>query len=337
MASIYLRKSVWWITYYVDGRRVQHSLKVRDRRHALHLKKQKEIEIEQGKAKILQSIKTSDVLAQYQQYSFVKKCSQAHREDLAILRSFISSAHAFYIKDIKTATIQKYLQKLSTSGRKPKTVNNHLIVIHTFLNFARSQEYIFDNPAASIKKLTIEKNPPRFLSAEETERLISVSQKSHLYPMIMTAIYTGMRMRELMHLEWQDIDFDRKTVTVRNKAGFQTKNRKFRVIPLSSQLAAVLKPLKAKSGYCFTYKGKPYRSRPKKALETLFKRSQIRNAGWHTFRKTFASHLIMQGISITKVSKWLGHSSPVLTFQTYAHLSPQTDSEIESLTFSLHR
>jgi len=53
--------------------------------------------------------------------------------------------------------------------------------------------------------------------------------------------------------------------------------------------------------------------------------------GWHEFRHTFSSRLVQQGISLYKVSKWLGHSD-FKTTQIYAHFAPVYDNDIEKLT-----
>ena len=95
-------------------------------------------------------------------------------------------------------------------------------------------------------------------------------------------------------------------------------------------------------GYCFTDRhGKPFTNNPKAYPGRMMRRlleaigCYRRGMGFHTLRHTFASRLVQAGVSIYKVSQWLGHRS-VNTTQIYAHLATGHDSDIEagSYTFS---
>jgi site-specific recombinase XerD len=89
----------------------------------------------------------------------------------------------------------------------------------------------------------------------------------------------------------------------------------------------VLLPLRRGTGYCFlNRKGNQFGDTE---LTREFKRVVAQPSGLpdftlHTLRHTFASHLAMRGVSIYKVSQWLGHKS-VNTTMIYAHLAPQDD------------
>ena len=128
-------------------------------------------------------------------------------------------------------------------------------------------------------------------------------------------------------LTWQEIDFDRCVITLTNKDGFSLKNRESRTVPLNRDLCEILLPLKEPTGCCF--KNKKGHQFTAVELSALFKRLIVTPSGrphfsLHTLRHTFASHLVMQGVSIYKVSQWLGHKS-VNTTMIYAHLAPQDD------------
>lgn len=121
-------------------------------------------------------------------------------------------------------------------------------------------------------------------------------------------------------------------ITLVNKEGFTLKSKESRTVPLNSNLKAILEPLARNKGFCFRdadgNQWTPVR------LSDEFKRlivkpSGLANFSLHTLRHTFASHLVMKGVSIYKVSTWLGHST-VSTTMIYAHLAPQ-DNEIDKL------
>ena len=129
------------------------------------------------------------------------------------------------------------------AGKKPATVNHYLKHIRLFLGHAQDQGHLSENPGKEIKRLKEDKNPIRFLSIEEVNRLVEAVQDSPIYPIVMTALHTGCRIREITNLEWTDFDFNRRVLTVRNKTGFQTKSRNFYEPPRHEILYQMSYPL----------------------------------------------------------------------------------------------
>lgn len=324
MASHYLRGKVYWISYRKDGKLIQYSLKTKDKVIARTRKKEIELDLEKGYAKIPTRKRTIEFFTEYKEYSRTEKSLDTYKHEVGRLTQFIK-ATPLLLKDINVGHIKKFLLTVTQNGAKSRTRNHYLKHIKTFLNYAKDCNYIYHNPALSVKRLIEEKYLPRFLSEAELARLKQAAKNSHLYPIIMTGLYTGMRIGEILQLKWEDIS---DTITIH-----KTKSKTPRVIPLNSHLKAVLGPLREKKGLCFTYKGKSYAEQPKTAFLRILKVAKIRDAGWHTLRKTFASYAIMKGVPITKIAKWLGHTDPKLTYSTYAHLAPRMDDEVEKLSF----
>jgi len=200
--------------------------------------------------------------------------------------------------------------------------------LKTFLNFAVRRRYIFENPIRGIKHYRLPHNPPRFLTDDEVKRILKAAAKSDLGPLVATAIYTGMRKSELFNLEWTDLDFPVGTITVRNKEGFTTKSKRFRIIPIHPALKWILWPLRAKEGLCFDA------TNNRRVFRRIVRKSKIQgDIGLHTLRHTFASHLIMNGVDIVTVSKLLGHSS-ISTTMIYSHLTgDHIKTAVEKLRF----
>ncbi len=128
-------------------------------------------------------------------------------------------------------------------------------------------------------------------------------------------LMTGMREQEVMHTEWQDVNFKEGTVTVRSKPeyGFTTKNYKEREIPIPAKLLADLKKAKAKAkpgcALLFPTSG----CRPKlnflDDLKSAAKRAKLNpDHFWlHKFRATFATWHLQAGVDLRTVQKWLSH------------------------------
>jgi len=81
---------------------------------------------------------------------------------------------------------------------------------------------------AKVEKPRVTKNPPRFLNCEDVDRLLETAQGYYIYPLLVTALHTGMRKSELLNLKWSDINFQHRTVTVQSKPDWHTKNYKSR-------------------------------------------------------------------------------------------------------------
>ena len=153
---------------------------------------------------------------------------------------------------------------------------------------------------------------------------------------IVLCFYTGLRIGELLALTWNDIDFDRKTMSI-NKSVFYTKiNGKYetvidtpktkhsiRVIPLPKQILDKLKEIKksSTSKYVFTTRdNKMVNVRTyQRTFERILKKLNINVKNFHALRHTFATRAIEMGMDVKTVSEILGHNSPVITLNRYSH------------------
>ena len=138
-----------------------------------------------------------------------------------------------------------------------------------------------------------------------------------------------MRRRELIHLEYQDIDINRKLVHVRNKTHFTQKSRKERVFPLHRKLLPIFEG--NKPGYCFLYEGSKIiqEDTASRNFKELMLKIGLTDVGLHILRHTFVSQCLMAGISMWEVAKWVGHSTTHVT-ELYGHLCPER-REIDKL------
>jgi len=209
----------------------------------------------------------------------------------------------------------------------PKTVVNELVNLSHMFKMAVRWRYIDKNVVAMVEKPRVITNPPKHLNCEEIDQLLKAADGYYIYPLIVTALHTGMRKAELLNLRWSDIDFRQQTVTVQSKEDWHTKNYKSRTLQLTPFLYSVLKEheqdqrrLGVKSDYVFTYKGNRIQDNIKKSLETVVKEAGLEGVTLHTLRHTFASQLVMAGVSLMEVQKLMGHQSFETTLR-YAHLT----------------
>lgn len=241
-----------------------------------------------------------------------------------LLRTVIPFFGEYKLDEIQSYDVEKYKAQKLAEGLSQKTINNHLMVLSKCLNTAVNWLIIEKVPKIQLFKVFY--GPATFLNATEIECLIANAEEP-VRAMIITACYTGMRVGELLGLEWKNIDIDRKIIVVEKslvKGRLTTpKNGKTRVIPLSPVVVTALSGLNNKGKYVFRTTGDPkcayhfsYR-----CLQKICKKARVRSVGWHIFRHSFASHLVTGGAPIRAVQLLLGHSTVEMT-ERYAHLAP---------------
>lgn len=168
--------------------------------------------------------------------------------------------------------------------------------------------------------------------------------------LILAAIYTGARLGELSALHWNDINFEKHTISITkswnqnrremNKPKTESSNR---IIPVNLKLLQVLRQLEHNhTDFVFaspTTKYPPSSNGVNHTLRNLLKKDEIDKPTFHfhSLRHSHVAYLISQGIDIYAISKRLGHSDISITLKTYAYLleeykNKQNDKIIQSLS-----
>jgi len=330
MASLYKKDGIYQVQYYRNGTRFQESLKTRDYKTAKHLKALKEIELGNPSSEVSPSnINPYEVLEQYNSFTKYSKSPKTLYNDNIRIKSFLDYLKISSLVDISERSFQQYLNwrfenKVNFRLLTQAGANHIITTIKFFLKWCVKQRFIKENPLQDFKLFKLDKTPKDFFSFDEIDRILEASKQELLYGMIATAYYTGMRKGELLRFKWMDIDYKRNLVIV-----YKAKSKKFREIPLNAKLKEILEGIRANRArgvdlFCF----------PKLDERCTFKRickaANVSKINWHKFRHTFASHLVQKGVSIYKVSKYLGHSTTSTT-EIYAHLQPTTDTDINTL------
>jgi integrase/recombinase XerD len=140
---------------------------------------------------------------------------------------------------------------------------------------------------------------------------------------VLSLIYSaGLRSQEVINLKISDIDFERKTIHIR-----QSKYKKDRIVPLSDYMQKGLKKyLAAYNPYTWLFNGKEPDGRySAKGLswvmrEALKKTSIAKDVNLHSLRHSYATHLLEEGINIVTVKNLLGHADIAMTM-IYLHVA----------------
>lgn len=167
----------------------------------------------------------------------------------------------------------------------------------------------------------------RSLTQEENARVldeIGVKFK----PVVLIALYMGMRRVDILSLTWTDLDLEQRIIFIRDR-----KNGKKREIPMACELVDVdrMLPMKDERVFCED-DGHDIRSL-RTALERAVGKAGIEDFTFHDLRHTFAGHLLMRGVDLLTVKELPGHKSITMTLR-YAHLNlDHKRKAVESLRF----
>lgn len=260
------------------------------------------------------------------------------------------------LRDIKTIHLQEFINE-KTDLSKSTMLKIKQLLNSAFIS-AINNNMIRINPVSGLK-LPNSKNEIKeieILTREEQNKYVNALRG--IYRLILlTALYTGMRMGELLALKWENVDLDgyeinvvetSKRVKKYNNEGegintVITKKPKTssgeRIIPLPMFIVEMLVELKKDKGYVFiTSDGtRMSDSNLRRANFENCKRAGIRNISLHALRHTYATRLIENGVDIKTVSELLGHSSVEITLNTYVHSSDTSKrSAVDTLSLETH-
>jgi integrase len=223
--------------------------------------------------------------------------------------------------------IEPFKAALLAKGLSRKRLNNILAVLSRMLRFAEEQGVLDRVPKVRFLKVAAGRHD--YLNFEEYEQLLNgAAGEPEWRAAFMIAAEAGLRMGEIIALEWKDIDFAAANLRVWRSSWFgvvgTTKGGRARTIPMTRRLAATLEAHRHDRStlvFC-TPDGKPLTpGRMDKPLSRICKSVRLRDMGWHVLRHTYCSHLAMRGAAPAAIQALAGHQS-VSTTQRYMHLAP---------------
>lgn len=232
---------------------------------------------------------------------------------------------AMPLAEISGRSIEAFKSSLLAIGLKPKTVNLNLTVLRRCLRSA--EEWGMLDRIPTFRCLRAPPPPFDFLTEEEATQLLADAREPPWNRMVLMALHTGMRIGELLGLQWEDVDFEQRLITIRYTLfdGILStpKSHKARYVPMSRQVQASLLPARRVGGPVIARSdpGNVNHRTAARALERICRRTGVRRITWHVLRHTFASHLVARGVPLYHVQKLLGHSTSAMT-ERYAHLAP---------------
>lgn len=237
-------------------------------------------------------------------------------------RKIVRFKELFGHRNALTISRQELLRWLEAESAKrlwkPATRNRYQAALSLIFRVAVDNGRLDINPARNIRRKTENNGRIRFLSAGEEVRLRDVIQSR--FPAFLDhfdlSLNTGTRAGEQYSLRWDQVDFDRRLLTLP-----KTKNGRTRYIPLNSVALQSLNNLRNDGPFVFpSVRTRGTLQSARGWFKSAVKEAEIENYTWHSNRHTFASRLIMAGVDIRTVGELLGHLSLQMTMR-YAHVT----------------
>ncbi|MFQ5512381.1 MAG: tyrosine-type recombinase/integrase [Candidatus Krumholzibacteriia bacterium] len=316
------------ISYVYKGRRKQEIVGPTKTlaKHALSIRK---AEIAQGRYKITPRKRSPlfcDFCETYLLHAKSKKKSwRGDKHALRIAKPFFARKR---LNEITQWDIERYRsERLKTRSRA--TSNRDLSLLRYMFNMAIEWGMLEQNPAKKIRALKVEEVPMRVLTVDEEHKLVEAAA-DHIRALIYIAVYTGMRRGELLQLDWEDVDFTDRIITVR-----KSKSGRVRHVPMSSPVVNLFRRIERDYGPVFRFQGKAIKD-VKTAFQRAVRESGIKPCRFHDLRHTFATRMVMSGADLHTLKQIMGHAS-IQTTLKYSHPSPEhRQTAVERMMLSLY-
>ena len=254
----------------------------------------------------------------------------SYERDLKKLKEYLGQQGIMDVKEVSETSLNSYVLFLEREGKAASTVSRYIASFKGFFEYCLKQGVIANDPAERLKPPKVEKKFPQILTINETQKLMDgpdvQSSKGIRDKAMLELLYaTGIRVTELISLKMKDMNLSMEYVICHEKS-------KDRIIPFGSAAKKALEVYLEKtreemledleSEYLFVNcSGKPMsRQGFWKLIKHYADKAGIeKEITPHTFRHSFAAHLLENGADVQSVQKMMGHAD-VSTTQMYVEM-----------------
>lgn len=262
----------------------------------------------------------------------------------------IGSARASSVQPLQ---VQQFCQDMRDSGVGARTAQVAYGVLSRAYKWAISMRMVVENPCSGIRRPQSKREPIVPFTQSEVQVILAETCQHRLSALFLLAVTTGMRQGELFGLQWEDVDFENRTVTIRRQArdyhGTVTvKSPKtdagYRTISITEACCEALRARQRLSvaekneSSVFVFcspKGLVMRRTlfGRRVWKPLLAKLGIRHRGAHHLRHTAATMMLTAGVPPHIVAGVLGHENPETVMSIYAHFITN-DSRVASAAMS---
>jgi integrase len=269
------------------------------------------------------------------------------------------------LAELTTDDIQRFSNRLQENGRASATIHKIHQIIRPCLQKAVDNRLLVWNPSQTTERPTIRPNAGEAMSEADMNRFLDVleGETDKWRAIFLTLLGTGLRIGELLALEWNDIDLEngiihvRKTLSRTKSKGLVVNEPKTEAsvgsVPVPQLALQAIKRHKTSQTVVMLRLGQAYRNR-KLAFPTdkgtyliprnvqrkyyaLLQKAKIPHIKLHGLRHTFATRLLEQGEDLRTIQELLRHADFKTTAMIYAHVTPKVKRRAANKMDSLLR
>ncbi len=236
------------------------------------------------------------------------------------------------IEGVDHLTLRRFLAFVKERNFSKTTIARKLAALRSFFRFLCREGYLKSNPIKALSTPKLERKLPKFLTVSDVKKLVESPDQTEVSGLrdraILETLYsTGMRVSELVGLNYESVDFIAGSVKVLGKG------KKERLIPIGDEALRAIRAYVSKlnvqkdvdAGPLFLNKSKGRLSdrSVRRIVDKYIKKiSLIENISPHSLRHSFATHLLDRGADLRSVQELLGHVN-LSTTQIYTHITAE--------------
>lgn len=251
------------------------------------------------------------------------------------------------IQDLKTEKIQKFYKDKMEGGRLDKkegglssrTINYMHTILHEAFEKACKIGLINKNPVEATEPPKKKKTTGKHLTREEQQKLEEVLKEDKWGVACLTALYTGLRLGEILALKWHDIDLENNYINVGHTIKRVKNDKESKIIvqePKTEKGKRIVSLPKRLRDILIAYRGEDYNNNgivfktssegytePRNMIRAFYKlitKAGIESKNFHSLRHTYASRLIEENVNHKVIQELLGHNSINVTMDIYGHI-----------------
>ena len=262
-----------------------------------------------------------------------------------VTQHIIPKLGEYDLSELTPFIVQQFITELISNGNlkngkglAANTVNSIITVIQQSMKTAKQLKFVDEYEMNNLKRPKIEEKPVECFTVGEQKKIEQAVREDKREKMlgVLICLYTGLRIGELMALEWADIDLQKRELWVTKSChdgkdengkicritGTPKTTHSTRVIPIPKQLVPILRDMKKRSNspLVITDKGKiPSVRAYQRSFELLLTKIDVPKHGFHSLRHTFATRAIECGMDVKSLSEILGHKNSTVTLNRYVH------------------
>jgi len=259
----------------------------------------------------------------------------SYRTDLTLCIEFLSDSGIRDLSTVTTADLRAFFKQLSSSGLSATSVARYFSSVKGFFIHLLLQDYIRINPMDKLNPPKLPNRIPVVMTLPEVNAILAIPDTEDTFGLrnrtMLEVFYAcGLRISELINIKLSDCFLEDGIIRVLGKGN------KERLVPIGSEAIKYIEQYLVKSRPSLEKKGKSLsflflsnrgtklsRMGIWKILRKCVEEAQInKDIHPHTFRHTFATHLIEGGADLRAVQEMLGHAD-ISTTQIYTHIDPE--------------